>query len=208
MKNSNEPINQNRRDFILKAISTCTLCCVAGPKLLALDKDSIPFVPDDEHKFLKDSGMSIQEVYEFTFKEWYIPAMKNLKEQVGHDRFIEMLKKSSDKLQERKDYEGIDYSDRTLTAFADWMKQICDYWSDRITWEVINEDESVFETRFTECLWAKTFREADASEIGYAGVCYQDYSMTKAFNPNLELIRDQTLMEGSDHCHFKWTMKG
>ena len=208
MQTENKLANQNRRGFILKAISSCTLCCLAGPKLIALDNDSIPIVSYDEHKFLKDSGLSIQEVYEFAFKEWYIPAMKNLKEQVGHDRFIEMLKKSSDKLQERKDYEGIDYSDRTLTAFADWMKQICDYWSDRITWEVINEDESVFETRFTECLWAKTFREADASEIGYAGVCYQDYSMTKAFNPNLELIRDQTLMEGSDHCHFKWTMKG
>ncbi|MCK5704763.1 MAG: L-2-amino-thiazoline-4-carboxylic acid hydrolase [Cyclobacteriaceae bacterium] len=208
MQTENKLANQNRRGFILKAISSCTLCCLAGPKLIALDNDSNPIVSYDEHKFLKDSGLSIQEVYEFAFKEWYIPAMKNLKEQVGHDRFIEMLKKSSDKLQERKDYEGIDYSDRTLTAFADWMKQICDYWSDRITWEVINEDESVFETRFTECLWAKTFREADASEIGYAGVCYQDYSMTKAFNPNLELIRDQTLMEGSDHCHFKWTMKG
>ena len=207
MKNSNEPINQNRRDFILKAISTCTLCCVAGPKLLALDKDSNSTVSDDEHKFLKDSGMSIQEVYEFTFKEWYIPAMKNLKEQVGHDRFIEMLKKSSDKLYEPKDYEGVNYSDRTLAAFADYEKQICEQYSDCITWEV-NEDESVFEIKITECLWAKTFREADASEIGYAGVCYMDYGMTKAFNPNLELIRDKTLMEGHDHCHFKWTVKG
>jgi hypothetical protein len=207
MKNYQKSMDQNRRDFILKAIASCTLCCLAGPKLIASGNGSAAIDFEDEHKFLKDSGMSNQEVYEFAFKEWYIPAMKNLKDQVGHDRFIEMLKKSSDKLYEPKDYEGVDYSDRTLTAFADFEKQICDYYSDCITWEV-NEDESVFEIKITECLWAKTFREADASEIGYAGVCYTDYGMTKAFNPNLELIRDKTLMEGSDHCHFKWTMKG
>ena len=61
--------------------------------------------------------------------------------------------------------------------------------------------------KFTECLWAKTFREADASEIGYAGVCYQDYPMTKTFNPNLKLIRETTLMQGHDCCNFKWSME-
>ena len=90
MQTDNKLANQNRRGFILKAISSCTLCCLAGPKLIALDNDSNPIVSYDEHKFLKDSGLSIQEVYEFAFKEWYIPVMKNLKEQVGDDEFLEM----------------------------------------------------------------------------------------------------------------------
>jgi hypothetical protein len=41
---------------------------------------------------MKDSGMSHQAVYSFAFKRWYIPAMKNLKDQIGQDRFLEMLK--------------------------------------------------------------------------------------------------------------------
>jgi len=69
MKNSDKPTIQNRREFIFKSFASCTLCCFAGPKLIALDNDSNPTVSFDEHKFLKDSGMSIQEVYEFAFKE-------------------------------------------------------------------------------------------------------------------------------------------
>jgi len=57
-----------------------------------------------------------------------------------------------------------------------------------------------------ECLWAKTFREADAGDIGYAGCCYGDYGMTKSFNPKLKLERNKTLMQGHDCCHFKWSM--
>jgi len=29
-------------------------------------------------------------------------------------------------------------------------------------------------TRITKCLWAQTFREAKAADIGYAAICYPD----------------------------------
>jgi hypothetical protein len=99
MKTISKPLNQERREFLIKAISSCTLCCLAGPKVLGLNNGQMPSLQDDQHKFLCDSGMSFQEVYEFAFRDWYIPAMKNLKEQVGHDQFLEMLKISSDKIQ-------------------------------------------------------------------------------------------------------------
>ena len=98
----------------------------------------------------------------------------------------------------------INYDERTLSVWSTNIIEGCENWSERLTFEVLNDSQNVFEIKFTECLWAKTFREADASEIGYAGVCYQDYPMTKAFNPNLKLIRDKTLMQGQDCCHFKW----
>jgi hypothetical protein len=147
------------------------------------------------------------EVYEFAFKSWYIPAMKNLMTQMEPERFIDMLKKSSVMLYETNDRSNINYSERTLKAWSHSIKQGCENWNDRLTFEIINENENEFEIKFTECLWAKTFREADASEIGYAGVCYQDYGMTKAYHPNLKLIRKTTLMQGHDFCHFRWIME-
>jgi hypothetical protein len=77
----------------------------------------------------------------------------------------------------------------------------------QVTYGGVKQIDDEFEIKFTECLWAKTFREADAGDIGYAGCCYQDYAMTKAFNPKMELIREKTLMQGADCCHFKWRMK-
>ena len=180
------------------------------PNLVASDNESSSVDSDDKHKFLKESGMSHQAVYDFAFKTWYIPAMKNLKDQVGHDRFLEMLKKSSEDLHSSSDTEDIEYTERTIIAFANNIKETLgkDLWSDILTHDVIRDDDEVFEVKFTECLWAKTFREANASEIGYAGVCYQDYAMAKAYNPKMFLIREKTLMQGHDCCHFKWMMEG
>jgi len=121
-----------------------------------------------------------------------------------------MLKKSSGDLHESNDNEGIDYSERTINAFAENIMKTLekDHWSNILSPTVIREDDEVFELKFSECLWAKTFREANASEIGYAGVCFQDYAMARSYNPKMSLTREKTLMQGHDCCHFKYTMKG
>ena len=116
--------------------------------------------------------------------------------QIGKEKFLKMLKTSSEMSQLPDEDAGINYDERTLSVWSADIKKGCENWSDRLTFEVLNDSQSVFEI--------KTFREADASEIGSAGVCYQDDPMTKAFNPNIKLIRDKTLMQGQDCCHFKW----
>lgn len=195
-----------RREFLYKTVASCALCCFAAPRLSGSDKKFHSLMTDQQHKFLLDSGMNLQQVYDFAFRQWYIPAMKSLMSQIGKEKFIEMLKKSSDMVNQSNDRSEVNYDDRTLIKWANNIKDGCKNWNDRLTMEIINDNENVFEIKFTECLWAKTFREANASEIGYAGVCYQDYGMTKNYNPKLNLDRDKTLMQGNDCCHFKWKM--
>ena len=205
MKHDSIP-QHNRRQFILKTFSSCALCCLATSSVFASSNKLSLAEKDKEHKFLLDSEMTLKEVYNFAYKQWYIPAMKNLMAQIGKEKFIELLKKSSEMLYESNKESEINYNERTLLVWSNNIKEACKNWSDRLTFEILNDDEEVFEIKFTECLWAKTFREANASEIGYAGVCYQDYGMTKAFNPKLKLDRKTTLMQGNDCCHFKWFM--
>ena len=200
----NASIKNGRRDFILKSFSSCALCFVTASTVFGSDKKLHPIASDQQHKFQSDSGMSIQGAYNFAFKEWYIPAMKNLMKQIGKEKFLKMLKTSSEMSHVPDEDADINYDERTLSVWSTNIITGCENWSDRLTFEVLNDSQNVFEIKFTECLWAKTFREADASEIGYAGVCYQDYPMTKAFNPNIKLIRETTLMQGHDCCHFKW----
>ncbi len=198
-------IKNGRRDFILKSFSSCALCCFAAPTLFGSEKKLHPIASDQKHKFQSDSGMTMQQVYNFTYKQWYIPVMKNLMKQIGKEKFLEMLKTSSEMLYENDENADIDYSERTLTAYANNVKQAAEgFYKQRATFEFISSDENILELKVVECLWAKTFREADASEIGYAGFCYQDYPEVKAFNPNIKLIRETTLMQGHDCCHFKW----
>ena len=206
MKN-NTLIKNNRREFLKKTFSSCAFCCFASPILFGSDKKLHPIASNQQHKFQSDSGMSFQEVFDFAYKKNYIPAMKNLMSQIGHEEFIELLKKSSDKMSETNDKSEIDYSKRTLKEWIKIMKKECQDLKCQISCEILKEDDHEFEILYTECLWAKTFLEADASEIGYAGMCYSEFGKTKAFNPNLKIIFDKSLMNGDDRCHFKWFME-
>ena len=60
------------------------------------------------------------------------------------------------------------------------------------------------EVRVTRCLWAETFRGADAADIGYAFVCHPDFASTTAFNPKMRMIRTKTLMQGHEYCNHRW----
>lgn len=205
MKKEDFSIN-SRRKFILNFLPSCTFCCLAGSNLIASNnKDSFFY---DQHKFLKDSGLSNQDVFDFAFKTWYIPAMKNLMDILGKEKFLELLKQSTDKKHPFKITNDTDLSQRTLKLFAEKIKKSINNTPDYFTCEILRDDENVFEVVFTECLWAKTFAASNALEIGYAGICHGDYSYTKAYNPNILLLRDKTLMQGNDCCHYRWEFKG
>jgi hypothetical protein len=199
-------IKNDRREFLRKTFSSCALCFFAAPIAFGSDRIKL-FASNQKHKFQSDSGMTMQEVYTFAFTEWYIPAMKNLMALVGREKFLEMLKKSSDMLSETDKNATVNYNERTLTAFTDNFKKYENFFKLRNTFEFIQSDDHVLELNCTECLWAKTFREADAADIGYAGCCYGDYAYVKAYNPKMKLIREKTLMQGNDVCHFKWIME-
>ena len=202
-----DALNKNdRREFLRKTFSSCAFCCFASTSAFGSDKNN-PISVNQKHKFESDSGMTIQQVYNFAFKQWYIPAMKNLMQQIGREKFLEMLKKSWEMLYETDKVTGVNYNERTITALSNDSKKLMDKWSNRLTGEILTDNEDVLEIKYTECLWAKTFRESDAADIGYAGICYSDYPDSKAFNPKLKLIREKTLMQGDDCCHFKWIME-
>lgn len=166
MKPSTFTNETSRRQFLFKSISTCALSCLGGAQLLANKNFSAN--GDDTKRFQQDSKMTLEQVYNFCYKRWYIPAMQNLMNQIGKEQFLEMLKKSSDMFYESSQKTDINYQERTLTVFANNTIKACENWKDRLTFEILNNSEELFEIRFTECLWAKTFREAKASDIGYA----------------------------------------
>jgi hypothetical protein len=58
--------------------------------------------------------------------------------------------------------------------------------------------------RVTECLWAKTFRDLGASEIGSMLICHRDYADCRGFNPRITMIRSKTLMQGDEFCNHRF----
>jgi hypothetical protein len=74
-----------------------------------------------------------------------------------------------------------------------------------LTGEVVQDTESVFELRVTECISEAVFREAGlAGEIGHAAVCNMDYTWPVAFNADFKMERSKTLMQGHDCCNHRY----
>ena len=96
-------------------------------------------------------------------------------------------------------------ADNSLKTYVAQFK--ADYYDKTLTKEIVQETEEVFELKVTECIWAKAFQKYGAEEIGFAAVCYGDYSWPKGFNPKIRMERNKTLMQGYDCCNHKYILE-
>lgn len=201
---------QSRRQFLSKILPAGSLFCFGCSNVPTLSgSKEKTTVSQDQHKFLKDSGMSFKEVYEFAYKEGFIPLMQNLADDLGKDNFIEMLKRAGSKSAAqyaRNMAQNLPRND--LAAFTADLRKPNHFWKHVLTFDIVEDTNKAFEMKITECLWAKIFREAKASDIGYAAICHPDYAMTQAFNPKIRTIRSKTLMQGHDYCNPRWVWEG
>jgi hypothetical protein len=185
----------DRRELLLKIFPGCALMCAGcGPAAAAAAK----------HKFSEKSEMTYEQIYQFAFGG-FIPIMKNLAEELGKDKFDALLKKATSQagVQAAKE-QATKLGKNDLAAFMVPMKTNDPFWRHVLTFEFVEETAKAAEIKVTECLWAKTFREAGAADIGYAAVCH--FAFAAAFNPKMKMIRTKTLMQGHDCCNHRYVM--
>ena len=62
--------------------------------------------------------------------------------------------------------------------------------------------EAVLGTKTTKCKWHEVMKELNDPEFSYAVACHYDFEAAKNMNPEFELTRKKTLMEGAGYCDF------
>jgi hypothetical protein len=171
-----------------------------------------------QHKFLEDSGLTMRETFRFAFLWTYIPTMQALADKIGREKFVEMLKEATGiywaqltrgyaQRLPKKDFDAFLRMD-TLEPTIDNAEHRKHFWSLAYTAQGIERTPKSYEMKVTECLWAQTFREANAGDIGFASICYGDEAMAAAFDQRLKLTRTKVLMKGDDCCHFRYVWEG
>jgi len=200
----------SRRDFLTKTIPVCAVSSLAANRVFA----SSPWIGkslfnQEEHKFDKEiPGLKM------TYRR--LAAMRNrsfirfarfLQQEIGEERVIELIKKQTEqrlKEQAQKDLERLGNSDfkSYISIFRDPGMLAS------LTMEIIEDTDTVFEIRVTDCLAAESFLPYKAGDIGYAAVCWGDYNWASDYNPKIKLIRDKTLMQGHDCCNHKYIWTG
>lgn len=102
----------------------------------------------DKHKFNEDSGMSFKQVYEFAYSARFIPRVRNLASQIGHDEFMEILRTAASETaaEYAKKQAGMQPSN-DLGTFAAALKEQEGDLRSVLTIETVEDTSTVFETK-------------------------------------------------------------
>jgi hypothetical protein len=161
-----------------------------------------------KHKFLEGSDMTFQEVFDFAYKK-FVPVLQGLAKELGEDHFLEALKKVAFECALKAGQDNArQLPSNDFAAFTASGEERSHFSKHVLTLDIVEDTPQAFEVKVTECLWAKTFREMGAADIGYLLLCHTDYADCQGFNPKITLTRSKTLMQGDDCCNHRFVWEG
>jgi hypothetical protein len=134
------------------------------------------------------------------------PILEALSKEIGRERvleiarevIVEVARKQGKSLADSMQGNSLAHFDASMDA---WKK------GDAIQVEVLERSDKRFGFNVTRCKYAEMYRELGIPELGSILSCSRDFSLIEGFNPDVELTRTQTLMEGSEFCDFRYEIK-
>jgi hypothetical protein len=199
-------LRAGRRELLLQVLPACSLCLGFSRLPLAAAAQKVLPTPLAKRTSEK-TDMTYEDLFKFAYVGM-IPVLKDLSDQIGKEKFIEMLKKAAAEAALRnQEARYKNQPKRDLATLLEDMRKPGPLYQHTLTFEIIKDTVKEAEMRITECLWAKTFRQENAADIGFAMVCNPDLANLKAYNPQIALNRSKLLMEGNNECRFRYILK-
>lgn len=200
----------NRRDFITKVVPAFSLMCFGGMKVLAgICSRRDTGIAQEKHMFDREFTRKLTyRQYMQSINRNFIEFAQAVQKKFGKEEAIELIKKLATEFNlERGQKQAQNSKDRSLKSYT---RMFADpkSWEPMLNMEVVEDTETAFELKVSECLLAAVFRDANAADIGYAHVCWGDYAWAEGFNPKIKLVRDKTLMEGDKYCNHRYIWTG
>lgn len=92
-----------------------------------------------------------------------------------------------------------------LTDFAaiqpNWTRE------DALQIETLKATEEELNFNVTRCRYSEAYKEMGLGDIGHLLSCNRDGDFCIGYNPQMELTRTQTIMQGAEYCDFRYRMK-
>jgi predicted ArsR family transcriptional regulator len=134
------------------------------------------------------------------------PLVRAFAEEVGEERALEVLRRVITDLA-RSSGEGLAarLGDDSLEAFAGAL----DLWreNDALRIEMLEQSGERLSFNVVRCRYAEMYRALGLADLGASLSCRRDFALIEGFNPDIELERTQTLMEGAPYCNFRFRRK-
>ncbi|MFC2169475.1 L-2-amino-thiazoline-4-carboxylic acid hydrolase [Acidobacteriota bacterium] len=211
MENQISSLGFSRRQFLSKVLPACSLVCLgAGSSLLGFSPAVRKALQEAKHKFDEEfpEKFTGRQIMSMVWGRNYIPLLKFLSEELGRERLITLIRRHS---AERGTEVGKMFAERSGGNDFAILKKIFSPgnpdFKNSLTFNVTEDTANVHEIKVTECIFANTFVEAKAGDLGFATVCYGDYNMASGFNPKVKMVRDKTLMQGHAYCNHRYLLE-
>jgi predicted ArsR family transcriptional regulator len=135
-----------------------------------------------------------------------IPFIQTLKEKLGENAMREVLDATIRKLAAGDGAAWAETYGRTTASLRTVAQEV---WAGggAMDVQVVSESDDHLDFNVTRCKYAEFYKELGLSDIGYRVQCNRDHAILAGFNGELELSRNQTIMEGAACCDFRFRKK-
>ena len=135
-----------------------------------------------------------------------VPVIKAFQAELGEDRANGIVRKAlGDWIRTAAEQMGA----QTPGSSLDKLAAAVPYFTagNAIDVQMLKQTDTALEFNITGCRYAKFYKELGVPELGFLLICSLDPPMTEGFGADLELTRTQTIMQGADHCDFRYALK-
>lgn len=162
---------------------------------------------EEAKKFQEEISITYETFFQIRY-DAFVSVAKKFEPYVGKEKMLELL----EELAIEKSIEDVKQrmKDKEITKFEDFKKiykELLDseFAQKTAVWEIIEDSPKKLTFHYKECLWAKTMKELNATDIGFRICCQPDYAIATAYHPKVKLTRTKTIMEGNNCCDHTYT---
>lgn len=135
-----------------------------------------------------------------------VPLVRTLQAELGEERANALVRKSLGALYRQlgeawwRAQGASEPGERLATAFEKFAA------GDALDYEVLEQTADTFALDVTGCRYARFYQEIGAPELGFLLTCSADFTYAEGFGGDVQLTRTQTIMQGADHCDFRYRL--
>ena len=132
------------------------------------------------------------------------PFVDALAQEFDRERVLAILSETIINIARKQGAErAAQVGDDSLLAFSesagDWRK------GNALEIEILEQNEENYDFNVTRCRYAEMYRSLGLADLGAVLSCNRDYSLIEGFNPEIQLVRKQTIMQGAPCCTFRYS---
>jgi hypothetical protein len=135
-----------------------------------------------------------------------VPLVKTLQEELGKERASQIVRKALDGVARQR---GEAASPLLPGNPVEKVVAAMPFFSGggALEVEVLKQTSDSFEFNVTGCRYAEFYKELGDPDLGFLLGCSGDFAAAEGLSPDLALERTQTIMEGADHCDFRYRLR-